>query len=57
LHGRFYDATDSLAKYLREKMAIAKMEVMRTSPVLGVHTGSGIVGAAVLPMILMEVLI
>lgn len=57
LHGRFYDAADSLAKNLSDKMTIAKMEVMRISPVLGVHTGPGIVGAAVLPMNLMEDLI
>jgi len=29
---------------------IAKLEVMRISPVLGVHTGPGIVGAAVVPV-------
>ena len=29
---------------------IGKLEVLRISPVLGVHTGPGIVGAAVLPM-------
>ena len=57
LHGRFYDAADALAKNLSDKMTIAKMEVMRISPVLGVHTGPGIVGAAVLPMNLMEDLI
>jgi fatty acid-binding protein DegV len=30
------------------------MEMRRISPVLGVHTGPGIVGAAVTPMALME---
>jgi DegV family protein with EDD domain len=54
LHGRFYEAADALAKNLSNRMNIAKMEVMRISPVLGVHTGPGIVGAAVLPMNLME---
>jgi DegV family protein with EDD domain len=57
LHGRFYDAADALAKNLTSKMNIAKMEVMRISPVLGVHTGPGIVGAAVMPMNLMEDLV
>ena len=41
-------------KEFKEKLNIAKMEVMRISPVLGVHTGPGIVGAAVVPMELME---
>jgi len=30
------------------------MEILRISPVLGVHTGPGIVGAAVVPADLME---
>jgi fatty acid-binding protein DegV len=33
------------------------MEVQRISPVLGVHTGPGIVGAAVVPMELVEDLV
>jgi fatty acid-binding protein DegV len=33
---------------------VGKMEVLRISPVLGVHTGPGVVGAAVVPMQLME---
>jgi len=39
---------------LSERLNAAKIEVMRISPVLGVHTGPGIVGAAVVPMKLME---
>jgi fatty acid-binding protein DegV len=31
------------------------METLRISPVLGVHTGPGIVGTAVIPMSLMEI--
>jgi DegV family protein with EDD domain len=54
LHGRFAEKADMLARELREKLNIAKMEVMRISPVLGVHTGPGIVGAAVVPMDLMS---
>ena len=49
----FGDA-DELAALLRTKLNVAKEEVMRISPVLGVHTGPGIVGAAVVPMKLME---
>jgi DegV family protein with EDD domain len=54
LHGRFAEKADALSKELQEKLNVAKLEVMRISPVLGVHTGPGIVGAAVVPMELME---
>ena len=54
LHGRFGEKAEVLAEELKGKLNIAKMEVMRISPVLGVHTGPGIVGAAILPMELME---
>lgn len=50
LHGRFGEKADLLAKQFGEKLKLAKLEVMRISPVLGVHTGPGIVGAAVAPM-------
>jgi DegV family protein with EDD domain len=54
LHGRFAEKAEILANELRGRMNIAKFEVARISPVLGVHTGPGIVGAAVVPMELME---
>lgn len=57
LHGRFAEKAEVLADELRSRMNIAKLEVVRISPVLGVHTGPGIVGAAVVPMELMEDLI
>lgn len=57
LHGRFADKAESLANELRGRLNIGKLEVARISPVLGVHTGPGIVGAAVVPMELMEDLI
>ena len=57
LHGRFAEKADILANELRGRMNIAKLEIARISPVLGVHTGPGIVGAAVVPMELMEDLI
>jgi DegV family protein with EDD domain len=53
LHGRFADKAEHLADEFKQKLNIAKMEVQRISPVLGVHTGPGIVGAAVVPMELM----
>ncbi len=57
LHGRFAEKAEILANELRARLNIAKLEVARISPVLGVHTGPGIVGAAVVPMELMEDLI
>ena len=54
LHGRFQDGADNLSNILSERLNVAKLETMRISPVLGVHTGPGIVGAAIVPMKLME---
>jgi DegV family protein with EDD domain len=57
LHGRFADRAEELAAALQERLNVARLEVLRISPVLGVHTGPGIVGAAVVPIELMEDLI
>jgi DegV family protein with EDD domain len=57
LHGRFAEKAEVLANELKARLNIKKFEVVRISPVLGVHTGPGIVGAAVVPMELMEDLI
>ncbi|MBE0680340.1 MAG: DegV family protein [Anaerolineales bacterium] len=57
LHGRFAEKADLLSNEFKEKLNIAKLEVARISPVLGVHTGPGIVGAAVVPMELMSDLV
>jgi DegV family protein with EDD domain len=57
LHGRFAEKAETLRKELETKLHIAKLEVIRISPVLGVHTGPGVVGAAVAPMELMEDLV
>lgn len=54
LHGRFAEKADLLAEEFKQKLNVAKMEVQRISPVLGVHTGPGIVGAAIVPMELMN---
>jgi DegV family protein with EDD domain len=50
LHGRFAEKAEALGQELQEKLNVGKMEMMRISPVLGVHTGPGIVGAAVVPI-------
>jgi len=57
LHGRFAEKAEILAEELKGKLNIARLEVIRISPVLGVHTGPGIVGAAVVPIELIEDLI
>ncbi len=54
LHGRLSEGADALSASLQERLNIQKLEVLRISPVLGVHTGPGIVGTAVVPMELME---
>ncbi|HSL28330.1 MAG TPA: DegV family protein [Anaerolineales bacterium] len=54
LHGRFAEKAEMLAEELQGKLNVSKLEINRISPVLGVHTGPGIVGAAVVPMELLE---
>jgi len=54
MHGRFTDGAQSLADMLGKRLNIKRLEILRISPVLGVHTGPGIVGAAVAPMSLMS---
>lgn len=54
LHGRFAESADALSGSLADRLNIKKMEILRISPVLGVHTGPGIVGVAVMPMELVE---
>jgi len=57
LHGRFQQGAEMLSEMVEERLNVARLEVNRISPVLGVHTGPGIVGCAVVPMKLMEDLI
>jgi DegV family protein with EDD domain len=57
LHGRFAEQAAALAGQLSERLNVARIETMRISPVLGVHTGPGIVGAGAVPMALLEDLV
>jgi DegV family protein with EDD domain len=54
MHGRLAEQAEALAAQLRQHLSIAKLETLRVSPVLGVHTGPGVVGASVVPMNLMQ---
>jgi len=54
MHGQFAQQAENLALLLQERLQIAKLEVLRISPVLGVHTGPGIVGVTAVPMALLE---
>ena len=53
LHGRFHEQAERLAEMAQSQLNVGKLEILRISPVLGVHTGPGIVGAAVVPLRLM----
>jgi DegV family protein with EDD domain len=54
MHGQFPEQAESLADLLRQRLDVGKIEILRISPVLGVHTGPGIVGAAAVPLSLVE---
>jgi DegV family protein with EDD domain len=54
IHGQIAEEANTLAALIQEKVNVAKLETLRVSPVLGVHTGPGIVGLAAVPMNLME---
>ena len=54
MHGRFAEKAEVLVGELSERLKVARIATLRISPVLGVHTGPGIVGAAVCPMNLLE---
>lgn len=54
MHGQFNEQAKQLARLLQEKLNVSKLDILRISPVLGVHTGPGVVGTAVVPIALME---
>lgn len=54
LHGQLAEHAQTLAQLLQARLNVAQLEILRISPVLGVHTGPGIVGAAVVPIAAME---
>jgi DegV family protein with EDD domain len=54
LHGQLASEAQAFAEELQAGLKVAKLEVLRISPVLAVHTGPGVVGAAVVPIALFE---
>lgn len=54
IHGQAADRAEQLAATLKELLNIGKLDVIRISPVLGVHTVPGVVGAGVVPMTLFD---
>jgi DegV family protein with EDD domain len=53
MHGQLPDQAEVLSGLLGERLDVVQSEVLRVSPVLGVHTGPAVVGAAVVPQRLM----
>jgi DegV family protein with EDD domain len=54
MHGQFSEQAQKLAELVQSRVNVKKIEILRISPVLGVHTGPGIVGLAVVPIHLLE---
>lgn len=50
LHGRLPEQAQALITTMKTQLTVGKLEILRVSPVLGVHTGPGVVGMAVLPL-------
>lgn len=50
LHGRLANEADELMNQLKSRLNVRKEETMRVTPILGVHTGPGIVGVAAMPL-------
>ena len=54
MHGQFSEHANELAELLRTRLKVSRLEILRISPVLGVHTGPGVVGVAAVPLHLLE---
>jgi DegV family protein with EDD domain len=54
LHGRFENQANQFSEMIQNKFNVKQLEILRISPVLGVHTGPGIVGVAIVPYELMD---
>lgn len=54
MYGQFEEQAKALAERLQQRLNVGCLEILRISPVLGVHTGPGIVGVAAIPLAMME---
>lgn len=50
VHGQFAEKAQQLEALARAQLNVAKLDTVRISPVLGVHTGPGIVGMGTVPI-------
>lgn len=54
VHGQLEEKAEAFANMLRERLNVVKLDILRISPVLGVHTGPEIVGGGIVPMELFQ---
>ena len=54
IHGQFAEKAETLTAALQAQLNIGKMDSLRISPALGVHTGPGVVGVGMMPLHLIE---
>ncbi len=54
MHGQCIDQAEALKERLMVNLKVERAEILQISPVLGVHTGPGVVGAAAVPMDLFQ---
>jgi DegV family protein with EDD domain len=57
MHGQIAETAESFAEALRARLDVGRLDVLRVSPALGVHVGPGVVGAAVMPLSILEGLV
>ena len=50
-HGKLAERAEALSEALKHRLNVAKHEIIRISPILGVHTGPGTWGVAFIPSI------
>ncbi len=54
LHGQFAEQAQRLADLLRQQLCVARIDILRISPALGVHAGPEAVGVAAIPIHLLD---
>lgn len=50
IHGQMADKAEELSQMLHGELNVGRSDMIRISPVLGVHTGPGVVGAGIMPL-------